>query len=206
MKLVVIGAGGHGTVVVDAALTVAGVDVVGFLDDHGDQATIEGTGFRVLGPTGALDTALCDAFVVAIGDNETRKNVFDRACRSGVAPRSIIHNQAIIARHAEVGAGVFVAAGAILNPFARVGRNAIINSGAIVEHHVVTGDHAHVGPGVRMGGRVIIGEGALIGVGAVILPGVTVGPWAIVGAGAVVREHVTARAVVAGNPARTVRG
>jgi acetyltransferase-like isoleucine patch superfamily enzyme len=45
-----------------------------------------------------------------------------------------------------------------------------------------------------------------IGVNAVLLPGVTVGKGAIVGAGAVVTQDVPAFAIVAGVPARFVRG
>ena len=48
-------------------------------------------------------------------------------------------------------------------------------------------------------------KGASIGSGATILCGVTIGERAIVGAGSVVTKDVPAEAVVAGNPARTLR-
>jgi len=51
-----------------------------------------------------------------------------------------------------------------------------------------------------------IGRGAWIGFGACVLPGVTIGEGAIVAARAVVVEDVPGHAVVAGNPARVVRG
>jgi UDP-2-acetamido-3-amino-2,3-dideoxy-glucuronate N-acetyltransferase len=47
-------------------------------------------------------------------------------------------------------------------------------------------------------------RGASIGSGAVIMSGVTIGEGAMIGAGAVVTRDVTARAVVAGVPARVV--
>lgn len=47
---------------------------------------------------------------------------------------------------------------------------------------------------------------ASIGSGAVILAGVTIGEGAIVGAGAVVTSDVAPRTIVAGNPARVIRG
>jgi acetyltransferase-like isoleucine patch superfamily enzyme len=50
-----------------------------------------------------------------------------------------------------------------------------------------------------------IRRGARIGAGAVLLPGVEIGEEAFVGAGAVVLNDVPARAVVVGNPARTIR-
>lgn len=49
-------------------------------------------------------------------------------------------------------------------------------------------------------------KGASIGTGAVILGGVTIGEGALVGAGAVVTKDVAPRTVVAGCPARLMRG
>jgi acetyltransferase-like isoleucine patch superfamily enzyme len=55
---------------------------------------------------------------------------------------------------------------------------------------------------VREGPR--IERGARVGGGSVLLPGVTIGANALVGAGSVVTRDVPARAIVVGNPARTV--
>ena len=52
---------------------------------------------------------------------------------------------------------------------------------------------------------ITICDGAWIGARAIVLPGVTIGEGAIVGAGAVVARDVEPWAVVAGNPARTVK-
>jgi acetyltransferase-like isoleucine patch superfamily enzyme len=51
-----------------------------------------------------------------------------------------------------------------------------------------------------------IDEGADIGVGAIIMPGVTIGEGAQIGAGSVVTKDVPAYAVVAGSPAKLLRG
>jgi UDP-2-acetamido-3-amino-2,3-dideoxy-glucuronate N-acetyltransferase len=49
-------------------------------------------------------------------------------------------------------------------------------------------------------------RGASIGSGAVILCGITIGEGAVVGAGSVVTKDVPQRSIVAGNPARVLRG
>lgn len=51
-----------------------------------------------------------------------------------------------------------------------------------------------------------VGKGASLGSGAVILCGITIGPGAMIGAGAVVTKDVAPNAVVAGVPARFLRG
>ncbi len=52
----------------------------------------------------------------------------------------------------------------------------------------------------------VIGRDCFIGARSLILPGIRIGDGAIVGAGSVVTKDVPACAVVAGNPARIVRG
>jgi UDP-2-acetamido-3-amino-2,3-dideoxy-glucuronate N-acetyltransferase len=52
----------------------------------------------------------------------------------------------------------------------------------------------------------VVKRGASIGSGSTVLCGVTIGEEAIVGAGSVVTKDVPARTVVAGNPARVIRG
>ena len=54
--------------------------------------------------------------------------------------------------------------------------------------------------------RTLVKRGASIGSGATILCGVTIGERAIIGAGSVVTRDVAAGAIVAGNPARVLRG
>lgn len=51
----------------------------------------------------------------------------------------------------------------------------------------------------------LVKRGASIGSGATLLCGITVGEHAMIGAGSVVTKDVPPHAVVAGNPARTVR-
>src|ERR1700745_421323 len=57
----------------------------------------------------------------------------------------------------------------------------------------------------RRGHHVRIGHDVWIGHGAIVLPGRSVGTGAVIGAGAVVTRDVAPYAVVAGNPARTIR-
>jgi acetyltransferase-like isoleucine patch superfamily enzyme len=52
----------------------------------------------------------------------------------------------------------------------------------------------------------VVRKGASIGSGATILPNLIIGENAIVGAGSVVTKDVPAHAIVAGNPARILRG
>lgn len=200
MRLLVIGAGGHAKVVVDAA-RCAGMDVAGVVGRPGDPDDV--LGIPVSHDASNIDA---DGFIIAIGDNAARARYFDEYHASGLAPVSVIHPSAVIAEGVHVGEGVFVAAGVIVNVDARIGTNAILNTGCTVDHDCVIGDHSLIGPRGSLCGAVEIGEGVLLGAGVNVTPGTRVGEWSVVGAGAAVVDDLPERSVCVGVPARVVRG
>lgn len=207
-RVVILGAGGHGKVVLEVLRRQNTADVVGFLDDdpriHGAQVS----GAPIIGPI-ALLSDLADQgiefFVPAIGDNRVRAEKFRLGQELGLRPWDAIHPHTIVACDAAAGTGLQMLPGAIINPAARIGQNVVLNTGCIVEHDCRVEDHCFLGPGVALGGNVEIGEGCLLGVGAVVLPRCAVGPWCVVGAGAVVTKDVPAEQVVVGVPAVPLR-
>ncbi len=120
----------------------------------------------------------------------------------GLAPLSVIHPRAFVARDATLGEGAQVLAMAAICAQAVLGRCVIVNTAASIDHDCRIGNGVHVGPGARLAGEVHVDECAFIGTGAVVLPRIRIGAHAIVGAGAVVTRDVPDNAVVAGNPAR----
>lgn len=76
-------------------------------------------------------------------------------------------------------------------------------------HGTTDYDSLHVNPAKRpiySKGPIIIGNNVWIGDKATILPGVTIGDGAVIGANSVVTKDVPAYSVVAGNPARIIKG
>lgn len=199
MRLLIVGAGGHAKVVLDAALR-AGMDVAALRGEPGDATAVLGVPV-IFGE----ETAEADSFIVGVGDNETRATLFAAWQGRGLRPASVVHPSAVIADSARIGAGTFIAAGVVVNPDARIGGNAILNTGCTVDHDCVIGDHAHIAPGVSLSGAVFVGDGTLLGVGSCALPGVRVGAWSVVGAGAAVVHDIAGATVAAGVPASVVR-
>lgn len=196
--LVIVGAGGHGHVVADAAR--GSFRVLGFVDEHPDDVTDAGHPL-----IGADDPQVAAArFIVAVGDNAQRRRLFEQWTARGRTPASVVHAAAVVSRVARLGRGTFVAPAAVINARAVVGDDVILNTGCIVEHNCHVAAHAHVAPRVTLTGGVRVGEGCLIGAGAVVLPGVSIGARAVVGAGAVVTRDLPAGEVAAGVPARAL--
>ena len=203
MRTVVLGAGGHAKVVLEAIWAMGTLEVVGLLaTDPGCDTLL---GVPVLGDDAMLPALRGQgvaAVVVALGGNRLRDRIATRVHELGFELPVVIHPAAHVSPSAQVEAGAVIMARACIGPMARIGALGIINTNAIVEHDNSIGRAAHVAPGVAMAGTVTVGERALIGVGSAVRPGITIGADAVVGAGSAVIADVPAHAVVAGAPAR----
>jgi sugar O-acyltransferase (sialic acid O-acetyltransferase NeuD family) len=209
MRVVIVGAGGHGQVVADvllsAAVSGAGTQPIGYVDDDPALTGRVFLGLTVLGDIDSLSRIPHDGVVVAIGDNATRRTVFDRLERRNEHFAVARHPSAIVAAGVTIGRGTMICAGAVINPGSVIGSNVILNTSCSIDHHNRIEDHVHLAPRVCTGGEVTVEGGALVGIGAVVMPGRTVGEDSVVGAGALVQQDVPKATVVVGVPARPVR-
>jgi sugar O-acyltransferase (sialic acid O-acetyltransferase NeuD family) len=204
-RIFLIGAGGHGMVVLDALeRTEKRSDAIRIFDQ-----SIERIGQRILDLTVQRfdpDMKIAgERFHVCIGDNNARARLFDKLKGGGGLPRTVIHPVATIAPSAVIGGGTFIAARAIVAPAAVVGEGGIVNHGTIVDHECVVGNFCHLAPGATLAGNVRVAARVFIGAGANILPGISIGEAAIIGAGAVVTADVPPGTTYVGVPARQIR-
>ncbi|HEY3784179.1 MAG TPA: acetyltransferase [Steroidobacteraceae bacterium] len=204
MRLLIAGAGGHGRVVADAAEGWPELwSEIAFLDDRYPQLTRSGA-WPVVGSFAQLapQRANFEACVAALGDASLRLAVLEQCQQAGFEVPVIAHRQAMLSRHASVGSGTFIAAGAVVCVGSQIGMGCIINTGATVDHDGHLGAGVHVCPGAHLAGSVKVGARTWFGIGAVAREGVRIGSDVTVGAGAVCLEDVRDGVVVAGVPAR----
>lgn len=205
-RVLVIGAGGHARVAIEALRDDPTLHVVGCLSrDGGSSAS---SGVDVVGADDQITAVVAEHRVthafVAIGNNRTRAGFHLQCAQLGLPLVNAISGGARLSPSAQLGSGVMLAPGAVVNAAARLGDGVIVNTNASVDYDCIIGDHSHIAPGVAMGGTVMIGAGVLVGIGARIVPGVTIGEGATIGAGTVVVRDVPAGTVVVGTPARRV--
>lgn len=209
MRVVLIGAGGHARVVLDAA-RAAGFDVVAAVDQRAELHGTRIDGVLVVGDETRLDrmeAERVEGLILGVGSidvTSSRSTLFSRMAARGLALPAVRHPGATISASAMVGDASVVFAGAVLNPHAHIGRNVIVNTAAVVEHDCVVADHAHLSPGALLAGGVSVGTGSHIGIGAVVIQGVRIGAGVMVGAGTVVLHDLPDGARVAGVPARPI--
>lgn len=208
-RVLILGAGGHGRVVLDILLQARSAEIVGFLDNNADIQGRRIDGIPVCGAIAELESKTrdlnVDGVIIAIGDNGVRRGLARTVEQAGIALVSAIHPSATLAHNTTVGRNVVIAAGAVICAHVQIGDSVILNTGCIVDHQTMIGEGAHICPGARIAGRVKVEPGAFIGIGATIVPKVTLGCECIIGAGSVVIEDVPSLATVVGVPARPVR-
>lgn len=148
MKLLIVGAGGHGQVVSEIAREL-GYDHIEFLDDNYKDA---------IGGLSDIEKYASEfefAFV-AIGKNKNRSDLIEILVKHGYKIPVLIHPTAYVSKSATLGAGTVVAPMAVVNANTTIGVGGIISAAAVVDHNVVIGEFAHIDAGVivKSGGAV----------------------------------------------------
>lgn len=199
-RLVIIGAGGYGKVIVDNALKNGYTDII-FVDDN---LTGECMGIPIVGTCAEiekLNNGKTD-FVIAIGDNFTRKIIAERYNVNWV---TLVHPCALISVNVSIGIGTVIMANTVINAGARIGNHCILNTASVIEHDNTISDYVHISPKVALGGTVNIGACTHIGIGANVINNINICGGCVVGAGATVVQNIEAKGTYVGVPARKVK-
>lgn len=175
LRLLVVGAGGHGRSVAEAAELTGRFEVAGFLDDSLPSGETV-LGVPVLGQVAnmANHRGIFDQVIVAIGNNAVRERLLHQLTLVGFELATVVHPLAIVSPSAVLGAGSAVMAGAIVGTEAHLGIGVIVNCGAVVDHHATVEDVGHLGVNSSMAGGTVLGHAAWLQAGAALGYGVYV--------------------------------
>jgi acetyltransferase EpsM len=205
-QIVVVGAGGHATVVIDA-LIAGGRRPAFVLDDDPSKRGEQIGGITIRGPLAELseqELQRC-SIVVAIAKNDLRRRLVLDLLGRHATLCGVRHPSAIISPQATMDPTTQIMAGAIVNAGATIKAHAVLNTGCIVEHDASVAEHTHIGPGAILAGAAVLEQGVFVATGAKVCPFVRLGSWSTLGAGAVALCDVPTKAVAVGVPARVIQ-
>jgi UDP-perosamine 4-acetyltransferase len=208
LPLIVLGAGGHARVLISVLKTL-NMDILGITDLAPAKIGDMINGITVLGDDDNILHYSPDSIelvngIGSISSTDKRKTIYEKFKYHGYSFANIIHPSAIIMDNVQLGEGVQIIAGAIVQTASVIGDNTIINTGAIVDHDCIIGEHVHIAPGAVLSGGVHIGARSHIGTSATVIQGVKIGCNTIVCAGAVVIEDIPSGVKALGIPAKLI--
>ncbi len=134
-KLLLVGAGGFGRVVLEHAIELYDC---AFLDD-GDAVIVDGV--PVIGKTGDLAAFYPEykLLLITIGDNALRERLYKEATSIGYSFPNIVHPSAYVSPHAHIGTGCVILNNAVVQNNARCGDGCILNPGVELHHDSTVG-------------------------------------------------------------------
>ncbi len=210
-QYVLIGAGAHARVLVEAVRLSGCPDPVAAVDSNPDLWGKKMDGIEIVGDDSKLPLLAGSGvqdFVIGIGSTSTtsaRRGLVKRAMDLGLTPLTVVHPLAVISPSAKIESGCQILAGAIVGAGVVLGQCCLLNTRSVVEHDCRLGRFCHVASGAVLAGGVVLRDGVHIGAGAVVRQHVLIGDRAVVGIGAAVVKDIPRDNIVAGVPARFLK-
>jgi sugar O-acyltransferase (sialic acid O-acetyltransferase NeuD family) len=215
-ELLIIGAGGFGAVAARVAESMNAAahngvgpwKVVGYADCNPAKHGTRHDGRVVHGTVEEAAQAFEDRalwFFCAIGDNQARARMVQRALKFGWRPAALVHPSAILDPTTEIGGGSFIGPFVVISWNARIGAHVVVDAHVSIGHNAVLMDFCEVFAGARINGNCQLGECAVVGCNGTLLPGTLVGRCAVVGANSLAHGVVAPDTTVVGAPPRIIR-
>lgn len=169
-KLLLVGAGGFGRVVLEHASTIYDC---AFLDD-GDATVVDGV--PVIGKTAEMASFYPEykRLLVTIGNNKLRERLYKEPATIGFMFPNIIHLSAYVSPHAHIGSGCVILNNAVVQNNAKCGDGCILNPGVELHHDSTIGSNCLVYTNsvvrslTHVGDRVCIGSTATVSTSAIV--------------------------------------
>ena len=199
--LILLGSGGHAAVVAEV-LQETGLSLLAVVSPDSNKLKGPLKGIKRI----ESDQALLDRYspsqvelVNGIGTlpgNLIQRKLFKQYVALGYSFVSVISPHAKVSGYVELGQGVQIMAGVVIQPNVRIGDNTLLNTACSIDHDCEIGSNNHIAPGARLSGGVITGHQVHVGTGATIIQGIKIGDDAVIGAGAAVVRNVPEKQIV----------
>lgn len=208
-EIYALGIGRNTPVFIDLA-EACGYTIVGLYHYNDDRTGEYVHGFEILGSFEDLynkNTLAGMNFLLTMGDNQIRSEVFCKIISLGGSIPSLIHPAAVISRFASIAPrGVYISPFTYVQADSIVGENTILLSHVNISHTTKIGSHCFVAGGATIGACTVVEDFVFLGQGALSISRKVglIGHHAYIGAKSLLTKDVPANVVVMGTPAQII--
>lgn len=167
--LLILGAGGYGLAVAEAAELSGQWQEIIFVDDRWPVTQKVGD-YNIVSNIANLnqfEAQACKA-IVAVGHNPLRQQWQQTLLALGIELATVIHPHAVISPTAQIGLGISIMAGCVIGSKTVINDGVILNIGTLLDHDVVIETFAHLSVGVKVAGGQSIAAHSFLEVGTCI--------------------------------------
>ena len=134
--------------------------------------------------------------IIAIGDIETRKRLYEEYKKAGCIFHTAIHPITVVPSSAVIGQGCIIKDNVTIEVDAIIGPNSIIGNGSVICHDVVIGSHCRIAPGVIIAGHSIIDDECYLALKVSIDRNLVVGKQSTIASGCTIWKDVPKNSIV----------
>lgn len=167
--LLILGAGGYGLAVAEAAHLSGQWQEIIFADDRWPKTQEVGE-YKIVSNIANVQQFTSNNIqaIVAVGNNDLREKWQKLLGDLGIRMTSVIHPQAVVSPTAQIGQGVTVMAGCVISTKTVINDGVILNIGTLLDHDVIIKAFAHLSVGVKVSSGKIIAPYSFLEVGSCI--------------------------------------
>ncbi|BAX82622.1 acetyltransferase [Labilibaculum antarcticum] len=206
-RLFIVGAGGLGRGLESCLENVLenqrDWNLVGFIDESATALDGVYSDYKILGDIDSFQFENDDLAIIAIGDPNTRENIYKRL-KGRVNFFTFIEPGAIVGKFNRIGEGCIILAASFISNNVKIGKFTIVLEKSTVGHDSELGDFCSLMPNVDVGGGCYFGNNVFAGTKATIIPRRSIADRVTIGAGSVVVRNIKNSCTVFGNPAKKI--
>lgn len=209
-NIVLIGGGNQAHYTIDIINKERKYNIVGIIDSIHDVGS-DRFGYKILGRQEDISKLIhqynIEGGIISIGDNWIRYYVSSQIKKQLPNFKFVnaIHPSVVIGDNVELGEGIIMMAGCIINPKSKIGDFTFFATGAQIDHDCNIKNFSSISAGSITGGYVTLEEFSAITLGVTVIDRLKIGKNTVIGAGSLVIKDLPDNVLAYGNPCNVIR-